>query len=1333
MTLVETYLPFGIRDVKITPFIGELGVGTPVDLPVGRVVTFRETENVELLKSDDRNVAMEGTGAIVEWELEAGGISFEAWQILTGASLVTGVGFRELIKLDTDVRPYFVIEGQSINDDGTDLHILIRRCKVNGSVEGTFEDGQFFLTKCEGLGIGDSTGELWRMRWNANPTEVFGGVRALPNTISLLARPMTISVGNVVAGVLAPAVSKVEANKLQVGIGTEIIIAMQPKTATWSAVPFSTTGGVGALSLVPKTLALSARPLTINTGINLIPKTFAMTAQPLLLGTTSTTIEAEAGTVEGNAQIISEFPGYTGTGYIGFFGLTGDVNQINFSAASAGNYTFSINFGNAHQPPSNTLVNIRVNGSIQGQITLQNTASDWSNPARFVQSTAITIPFNTGNNIIRIEHAGLENTYADLNSYTIGGAGTGGGGGTPPPPTGDGTQVDMLALFKTKYPAGGGDIWVDGALGNDGNAGGTTSPKATIQAAINAASAGSNIMVRPYGPGYGAHSFENKAGTASNYIRMISSPTGAKINANGGSYNTSCATNCFGGNSHHIAIYGFEYAGINSSGAPYEVGVSVANGSHDVAVWKCYFHDLASHAMALPGDSGQGFSGSDKFDFCYNRLTKIARWNPFQSSGFSSISMANLGTAWPDGYHNHIIGNVIDGCGTDNSRPDPTWGITDGNCIIFDYSGGYSGRTLAAHNLCVGAGGRGIHDLGTNNVDIWLNTTCDNSWNIAGTWIGEISVTESASSRAQYNVCAARVGNNRVSIFYNSTNSIWGDTVYLRGSGGSDSGDISVNANNNVNKLSVGPSGYFQAYQAGSLHNTVITNIPGFRPTTANVAIFQPPAEVRSAVGSWPDALNYLRPTTGAWAYGAFEASTATSPGGNPGSAPVAAFTNNPTTAPVNTSVQFTDQSTNTPSGWAWNFGDGNTSTLQNPSKSYPGAATYTVSLTASNAVGASAPVSHNVVITAVSGGGGGTPDYVVGVNGSLQQILDLPTSQLANRRILVPTGLWLGGDHGVWIVNKDFGGVVVEFQSGAILRGPGTSGIELYGSSRNITLTGPGKIQGNGGNTVSEGIFISSVQPGKGGDTNPGGNITIDGLTIEPTPGTGSLQRNGIGIWGCDWVTVRNCTIHDASSNAAFGFGGAGSGISIGAARRGVAGSGQYHVLLENNHVYNQLMVQDGPSADRNGIIFDLFQMDGGFQNFAGLYSDRLIGECMIRNNDIHDVSGRGIQILFGGQPDTRINILNNQVHGQWARDLGGSDPQTAIGGNGSGVCENIVCSNNTVTRDSGNGNKPAYFFFDFNPGTGVTGQNNHLIGGGLAYDWHNSPGTAPPAGFIT
>ena len=64
---------------------------------------------------------------------------------------------------------------------------------------------------------------------------------------------------------------------------------------------------------------------------------------------------------------------------------------------------------------------------------------------------------------------------------------------------------------------------------------------------------------------------------------------------------------------------------------------------------------------------------------------------------------------------------------------------------------------------------------------------------------------------------------------------------------------------------------------------------------------------------------------------------------------PVADFSADITNIIVGESVQFTDLSTNNPTSWSWNFGNGQTSLLQNPSVTYNSAETFDVSLTAVN------------------------------------------------------------------------------------------------------------------------------------------------------------------------------------------------------------------------------------------------------------------------------------------------------------------------------------------------------------------------------------------------
>jgi PKD repeat protein len=88
-------------------------------------------------------------------------------------------------------------------------------------------------------------------------------------------------------------------------------------------------------------------------------------------------------------------------------------------------------------------------------------------------------------------------------------------------------------------------------------------------------------------------------------------------------------------------------------------------------------------------------------------------------------------------------------------------------------------------------------------------------------------------------------------------------------------------------------------------------------------------------------------------------------PGGSP---TYADFTATPLTGNAPLAVQFTDLSTTPRGAWAWNFGDGGTSTAQNPTHTYAASGTYTVTLTATGPDGADSKT-RNAYIEVVAAG----------------------------------------------------------------------------------------------------------------------------------------------------------------------------------------------------------------------------------------------------------------------------------------------------------------------------------------------------------------------------
>ena len=80
-----------------------------------------------------------------------------------------------------------------------------------------------------------------------------------------------------------------------------------------------------------------------------------------------------------------------------------------------------------------------------------------------------------------------------------------------------------------------------------------------------------------------------------------------------------------------------------------------------------------------------------------------------------------------------------------------------------------------------------------------------------------------------------------------------------------------------------------------------------------------------------------------------------------PASAPITSFQSSDTLSCDGT-INFTDLSSNGPTSWIWNFGDGNTSNFQNPSHTYSSGGSYTVSLITTNQYGSDILTYQNYV-----------------------------------------------------------------------------------------------------------------------------------------------------------------------------------------------------------------------------------------------------------------------------------------------------------------------------------------------------------------------------------
>lgn len=154
-----TALPYGLRDVKLTPINSDGSYGTMVDLPNSRTFSFAEAEEFSELRGDDQLVAIRGNGPEVNWSLEGGGISLEAWAVMAGGA-VTEDGIapnitRTFAKTGTTERPHFRVDGRAISDSGGDFLVTVYRCRATDDLEGEMQDGEFWLSGAGGRALPD--------------------------------------------------------------------------------------------------------------------------------------------------------------------------------------------------------------------------------------------------------------------------------------------------------------------------------------------------------------------------------------------------------------------------------------------------------------------------------------------------------------------------------------------------------------------------------------------------------------------------------------------------------------------------------------------------------------------------------------------------------------------------------------------------------------------------------------------------------------------------------------------------------------------------------------------------------------------------------------------------------------------------------------------------------------------------------------------------------------------------------------------------------------------------------------------------------------------------
>jgi len=225
-----------------------------------------------------------------------------------------------------------------------------------------------------------------------------------------------------------------------------------------------------------------------------------------------------------------------------------------------------------------------------------------------------------------------------------------------------------------------------------------------------------------------------------------------------------------------------------------------------------------------------------------------------------------------------------------------------------------------------------------------------------------------------------------------------------------------------------------------------------------------------------------------------------------------------PQAGPLPLAVQFTspgvDSEGNAVTNWNWSFGDGGTSTAQNPSHVYTGAGSFSPSLVARSTYGAwSLDITGPGVITVTN-----TPNPAFRTVYTFTPAFgSVPNGGLVLSGNTLYGTTWYGGNAGdgtVFAVNTDGAGFtnLYSFIGGSLASGVILSGSTLYGTTQYGGNRGGGgtvfAINTNGTGFTNVFNFNGAIDPNSGDEPNAG--VVLSGNTLYGTTWYGGTYDHG-------------------------------------------------------------------------------------------------------------------------------------------------------------------------------------------------------------------------------
>lgn len=160
-------MPFGMNKIVLR------SGSTYVELPAALKLTFKEKVVTGRGRGGDRLRALATAPDGVEWEMEALGISLEAYALMTGLTVVESGSSpnhtAELSSSDTNRYPYFDIYGKALGVGADDVHYYIMNAKLTDGMDAPLQDAEFTNSTFKGEAL------EWELVQNETATDLPDG------------------------------------------------------------------------------------------------------------------------------------------------------------------------------------------------------------------------------------------------------------------------------------------------------------------------------------------------------------------------------------------------------------------------------------------------------------------------------------------------------------------------------------------------------------------------------------------------------------------------------------------------------------------------------------------------------------------------------------------------------------------------------------------------------------------------------------------------------------------------------------------------------------------------------------------------------------------------------------------------------------------------------------------------------------------------------------------------------------------------------------------------------------------------------------------------------